>query len=62
MEEKRLGDNDVIRFLENARDLLKEELKKDKGNLYLMGSVSAMESTLKELERIKYFDENVVGV
>lgn len=62
MEEKRLGDNDVIRFLENARDLLKEELKKDKGNLYLMGFVSAMEFTLKELERIKDFDENVARV
>lgn len=62
MEEKRFGNNDIIRFLEDTRDFLKEELRKDKRNLYLMGSVSAMESTLKELERIKYFDENVVGV
>lgn len=62
MEEKRFGNNDIIRFLEDTRDFLKEELRKDKRNLYLMGSVSAMESTLKELERIKYFGENVVGV
>lgn len=62
MEEKRFGNNDIIRFLEDTRDFLKEELRKDKRNLYLMGYVSAMESTLKELERIKYFDENVVGV
>lgn len=30
--------------------------------MYLMGAVSATESTLKELERIKDFDENVAGV
>ena len=62
MEEKRFGNNDVIRFLENTADFLNEELRKDKGNLSLMGAVSAMKSTCKELERIKSFDENVAGV
>lgn len=62
MEEKHFCNDDVIRFLENTANFLNEELRKDKGNLYLMGAVSAMESTRKELERIKSFDENVVGV
>ena len=62
MEEKHFCNNDVIRFLENTANFLNEELRKDKGNLYLMGAVSAMESARKELERIKSFDENVVGV
>lgn len=37
MEEKRFGYNDVIQFLENTERFLKEELRKDKRNLYLMG-------------------------
>lgn len=62
MEEKRFGYNDVIQFLENTERFLKEELRKDKRNLYLMGATSAMESTCKELERLKNIDENVAGV
>lgn len=62
MEEKRFGYNDVIQFLENTERFLKEELRKDKRNLYLMGAASAMKSTCKELERLKNIDENVAGV
>lgn len=62
MEEKRFGYNDVIQFLENTERFLKEELRKDKRNLYLMGADSAMKSTCKELERLKNIDENVAAV
>lgn len=62
MEEKQFGYNDVIQFLENTERFLKEELRKDKRNLYLMGATSTMKSTCKELERLKNIDENVAGV
>ena len=62
MEEKRFGSNDVILFLENTARFLKEELMRDEKNLYLMGAVSAIESTCKELERLKSISENTARV
>lgn len=62
MEEKRFGSNDVILFLKNTANFLKEELRRDEKNLYLMGAVSAIESTCKELERIKSIHENAARI
>ena len=62
MEEKYFGSNDVILFLENTAGFLREELRRDEKKLYLMGAVSAIESTCKELEQLKSISENTARV